>query len=129
MKSKKQKTENDFGSFEDLTGVSEEQMKEWKRLIAERERRDEIINLVPRNDGGEAYISDRYPVAALYARAEIQEIAWSDFETTLREEEIQEVKYAFIDNYPLEIQMAIVDAIESVLDAREEKGGADKQNG
>lgn len=120
--------ENKPASFEDLTGVSEEQMKEWDRLIAERERRDEIINLVPRNDGGEAYISDRYPIAALYARAEIQEIAWNDFETTLTEEEIQEVKCAFIDDYPHEIHVAIVDAIESVLGRRGETKVVDKRS-
>ena len=120
--------ENKPASFEDLTGVSEEQMKEWNRLIAEWQRRDEIINLVPKNDGGERYISDRYPVAALYTRSEIQGIAWGDFETTLTEEEIQGVRCAFIDDYPHEIHVAIVDAIESVLDRRGETKVVDKRS-
>lgn len=120
--------ENKPASFEDLTGISEEQMKEWDRLIIERERRDEIINLVPENGGGEKYIHDRYPIAALYARAEIQEIAWNDFETILTEEEIQGVRCAFIDDYPHEIHVAIVDAIESVLDRRGETKVVDKRS-
>lgn len=115
-------------SFEDLTGVSEEQMKKWDELIARSKERAEIINLVPENDGGERYIRDRYPVAALYARSEIQEIAWNNFEVTLTEEEIQRVKCVFIDDYPHEIHDAIVDAIESVLDAREGTKGADKRS-
>ncbi len=95
--------------------------KEWKEtqaLMDEAERQMEAMNLVPQNTGGEQYIRDRYPIAALYARADLQDIAMSDFKALLTETEIQAVRDVFFDAYPHEIYVALTDAIELVLKQR-----------
>ena len=113
--------ENIPASFEEITGVSEEQLKKLDDMVAEIEKQNEALNLVPYNAGGEKYITDRYPIHTLFTRADLQEIATSNYDTLLTEEEIQSTSNVFMDNYPDEIQIAITSAIESVINEREQK--------
>ncbi|MFZ2556169.1 MAG: hypothetical protein WAZ27_04535 [Minisyncoccia bacterium] len=108
-------------TMEEINSISPERWAELDTMAAEALEQTEKINLVPHNPMSEQYIHDRYPIAALYARADIQEIAVSNFETGLTEAEIQEVRDAFFDEYPDEIHNAIADAIESVINERQQK--------
>lgn len=96
--------------------------KEWREteaLLDEAEKRMEAMNLVPRNDGGERYIRDRYPIAALYARADLQEVAMDEHKTMLTEEEIQAVSDEFFCAYPDEISIEIAEAVKRVISNRQ----------
>lgn len=108
-------------TMEEINSISPERWAELDAMAAEAHEQTEKINLVPHNAAAEQYISDRYPIAALYARADIQEIAISNFETGLTETEIQDVRDAFFDEYPDEIHNAIADAIENVINKRQRK--------
>jgi len=110
---------NKPASFEEIAGISEEYMRELDEMCAQAEADRERLNLVPSNAGGEKYISDRYPIVALYARTDLQEIAVSDFKALLTETEIQAVRDVFFDTYPHEIYTTLVDAIELVLNERQ----------
>ena len=79
------------------------------------------MNLVPFNAGGEQYIRDRYPITALYDRAALQDIAESDFDAMLTETEMQAVADAFYDDFPHEMHEAISNAIEYVLNQRQNR--------
>lgn len=113
--------ENKPASIEDLNSISPERWAELDAMSARYQAWREKINLVPQNAGGEQYISDRYPIAALYARADLQEIADSDFDVVLTETEIQSVRDAFFDEYPHEMHEAISNAIEYVLNQRQNR--------
>ena len=113
--------ENKPASIEDLNSISTERWAELDAMSARYQAWREKINLVPQNAGGEQYISDRYPIAALYARADLQEIADSDFDVVLTETEIQSVRDAFFDEYPHEMHEAISNAIEYVLNQRQNR--------
>ena len=96
-------------------------------MVDEVQKQREMMNLIPYNKDAERYILDRYPVRALYARADIKEFAESNFDTYLTEEEIQAVGDVFFDNYPDEIYCAIVDAIKHVISEREQKANERNQ--
>lgn len=110
--------ENKPASIENFTAISPERWAELDAMCAEAERYRELLNLVPFNQGGERYIRERYPVAILYARADLQEIAESSFDALLTETEMQAVCDEFFDEYPDELYCAIVDAIERVVQRR-----------
>lgn len=110
--------ENKPASFEEITGISEERMRELNEMLAEATEARERLNLVPPNAGGEQYIRDRYPIAALFERADLQDIAESNFDAMLTETEIQDVAAAFFDDFPYEMHEAITNAIEYVLNQR-----------
>ncbi len=105
-------------SIEDFAAISPERWAELDAMCAEAERYREFLNLVPRNQGGERYIRERYPIAVLYARADLQDIAESSFDTTLTETEVQAVQEEFFNEYPEELHFAITDAIERVVQHR-----------
>jgi hypothetical protein len=105
-------------SIEDIKAISPERWAELEAQCAEAERYREFLNLVPLNQGGERYIRERYPIALLYARADLQEMAESDFDTVLTETEIQTVHEEFFCEYPDELHLAIADAIERVVERR-----------
>lgn len=107
-------------SIEDFKTISPERWAELDAMCAEAERYRELLNLVPFNQGGERYIRERYPIAVLYARADLQEIAESSFGAFLTETEVQAVHDEFFDEYPDELYFAIVDAIERVIQGRSE---------
>ena len=93
----------------------------WEKLNAqcsEVEKQMENANLVPLSRSGEKYLSERYPVAALYTRSQLQELSATHCTTTLSENEIQEVNAEFYDEYPHEIEEAIIRAIRRVITAR-----------
>ena len=113
--------ENKPASIEDLNSISPERWAELDAMSARYQAWREKVNLVPHNAGGEQYIRDRYPIAALYARADLQEIAESDFDAFLTETEIQSVRDAFFDEYPHEMHEAISNAIEYVLNQRQNR--------
>lgn len=108
--------------------VSAKQIEKLNEMVSSACAEEEVVNLVPISKDGEQYLCGRYPIAILCTRSEIQEIAEDEFESILTEKEIQDVRCVFCDNYPHEIHEAIVDAIESVLDRREETKVADKQS-
>jgi hypothetical protein len=98
--------------------------KEWREMqsmVEEIEKQMEVTNLVPIDQKAERYIFDRYPIAVLFARADLQEIAHSNFDEMLTEEEIQSVRDAFFDDLPYEVHQAVANAIEHVLDQREKR--------
>lgn len=98
--------------------------KEWHDLQStaeEAERQMETMNLVPIDRSAERYIFDRYPIAILFARADLQETAHSNFDEMLTEEEIQSVRDEFFDSFPDEVHQAVADAVEHVLDRREKR--------
>ena len=113
--------ENKPASIEDLNSISPERWAELDAMSARYHAWREKVNLVQFNAGGEQYIRDRYPIAALYARADLQEIAESDFDALLTETEIQAVHDAFFDEYPHEMHEAISNAIEYVLNQRKNR--------
>lgn len=110
--------ENRPATLEDLNSISNERMKELDAMVAEAFERAEKVNLVPYDPAAERYICDRYPVAALYARADIQDIATSNFETVLTEAEIQEVRAIFSDRFPDGVYTTTVDAIDKIVNER-----------
>ncbi len=113
--------ENEPASIEDFNSISPERWAELDAMSARYEAWREKVNLVPRNAGGEQYIRDRYPITALYARADLQEIAESDFDAFLTETEIQAVRDALFDECPHEMHEAISNAIEYVLNQRQNR--------
>jgi hypothetical protein len=108
-------------SIEDFNSITPERWAELDAMTAEYSAWREKMNIVPYNKDAERYILDRYPLRMLYERADLQDIAESHFDTLLTEEEIQSVGDEFISNYPDEIHLAIADAIERVIDEREQK--------
>jgi hypothetical protein len=108
-------------TMEEINSISPERWAELDAMAAEALEQAEKINLVPHNHVSEQYIHDRYPIAALYARADIQEIAISNFKTALTEAEIQDAHDAFFDEYPDEMHNAIADAVESIINKRQQK--------
>lgn len=116
-------------SFEEITGISEERMRELEEMSAQATAARERLNLVPPNAGGEQYIRDRYPIAALFERADLQDIAESDFDEMLTETEIQDVAAAFFDDFPHEVHEALTNAIEYVLNQRKNYDVQDKSQG
>lgn len=109
-------------TMEELNALFDsEHWKELEALADEAQKQMETMNLVPYDAGAERYLIDRYPIRALYARADIQDIAMSQHETALTEEEIREVSDTFFDAYPDEIYIAISDAIERVVNERQQK--------
>ena len=121
----KNNDENKPASIEDLNSISPERWAELEAMSARYEVWREKVNLVPFNAGGEQYIRDRYPIAALYDRAALQEITESDFDAILTETEMQAVADAFYDDFPHEMREAISNAIEYVLNQRK---NYDEQN-
>lgn len=121
--------ENKPASIEDLKSISPERWAELDAMCAEYDAWREKVNLVPTNAGGEQYIRDRYPITALYARADLQEIAESDFDAVLTETEMQAVADAFYDDFPHEMHEAISNAIEYVLNQRQNRYEQDKSQG
>lgn len=117
----KNNEENKPASVEDLKSISPERWAELDAMCAQYDAWRAKMNLVPLNAGGEQYIRDLYPIAALYARADLQEIAESDFDALLTETEIQAVHDAFFDEYPHEMHEAISNAIEYVLNQRKNR--------
>lgn len=113
--------DNAPASFEEITGISDERMREMGALVAGLEREMAAVNLIPLNEVCEKYIRDRYPISSLYGRYDIKEIAHNEHGVSLTEDEIQEVSAAFYDAYPDEIHIAIAGAIETVISARPRK--------
>jgi hypothetical protein len=113
--------ENKPASIEDLNSISPERWAELDAMSARYEAWREKVNLVPHNASGEQYIRNRYPITALYDRAALQEIAESDFDAILTETEMQVVADAFYDDFPHEIHEAISNAIEYVLNQRQNR--------
>jgi hypothetical protein len=112
--------ENTPATMEELnTLFNSKEWKETEALMDEAEKRMEAMNLVPYNKGGEQYIRDRYPIAALYARADFQEIARSECNTMLTEEEIKTVSDEFFCAYPDEISIEITEAVKRVINNRQ----------
>ncbi len=112
---------------DDTQPATEEDMKatfkssEWQKLkvlIDETEQQMEAMNLVPLNKGGEQYIRDRYPIAVLYHRAYLQDVAMTECNTMLTEEEIQNIGCSFFDDFPDEIWLAIIEAVKLVVSER-----------
>ena len=111
--------ENAPATNADLEAIfNSEEFKKIEHLAAEVEKQMEAMNLVPLNKGGEQYIRDRYPIAALYARADLQVIATDDFGTELTEMEIQAVSDEFFCAYPDEMPLAVTAAVERVIKNR-----------
>lgn len=108
-------------SIEDFSAISPEYWAELDALYVEVEQQREFLNLVPLDKGGERYIRERYPVTVLYARADLQDIAESDYDTVLTETEIQAVQVNFFGEYPEELHLAITNAIECVIQSRSKK--------
>ena len=115
------KNEGANDSFEKITGISEERMKELGIMVRQAEKETEKFNDVPLDASSEKYILDRYPIRVLFDRSEIQEIAMNDHDAFLSEEEIEAASYEFLDEFPHEVFVAISEAIESVLVDREKK--------
>lgn len=112
--------ENAPATMEELNALfNSEEWKKTEALIDEAEKQMEALNLVPRNDGGERYIRDRYPITALYSRADLQEIARDECNAMLTEEEIQAASDAFFDDYPNEICLAVSEAVKFVISKRQ----------
>ncbi|MBU6490875.1 hypothetical protein KGQ25_01810 [Patescibacteria group bacterium] len=112
--------ENTPATMEELNAFfNSKEWKETKALMDEAEKRMEVMNLVPHNKGGERYIRERYPIAALYARSDLQNIAIDEFDTTLTETEIQAVSDEFFCDYPEEMSLSIAAAVERVVKRRQ----------
>lgn len=107
--------ENAPATIEDLNSISPERWAELNAMTAEYEAWSERVNLVPFNAGGEQYIRDRYPIAAVFDRAYLQEIAGSEFDAALTETEIQDVAAEVYDDFPHEVHEVIANAIERVV--------------
>jgi hypothetical protein len=106
-------------SIEEIAAITPERWKELDDLFARSNEESEKINLVPKSKEGEAYISDRYPVFALFTRYELQEIAHTHCNTFLTETEMREVLYAFLDEGWMEVQEALIKAVEFIASNRE----------
>ena len=65
----------------------------------------------------------------LYARADLQEIAESEFDAVLTETEIKDTAAAFYDEFPHEMHEAISGAVEYVLNQRKNHNEQDKSQG
>lgn len=109
---------NTQATVEDFNSISPERWAELDAMTAEYEAWSERVNLVPLNAGGEQYIRDRYPIAAVFDRAYLQEIAESESDTVLTETEIQDVAADVYDDFPHEMYETITNAIGRVVARR-----------
>jgi hypothetical protein len=72
------------------------------------------------NGDAEEYLSKMYPIRILFDRYQIQMLAEENLGRLLSEDEIEELKDIFIDNYPLEIESFISNLIEENFDSEQE---------
>ncbi len=106
------------GAEEAYLKITPERWAEIDAMAASAAERMELENLVPIDNRSEKYIERCYPIAVLYGRSDIQELAETYHDAHLTEEEIEKVRDQFFDDFPLEFEFGIRAAIEAVLEER-----------